>query len=298
MKTNVFSLKSLLFGLFSIISVSTFSQKTDTIRVSTIDELFEAITSNKVVLMAEGNYDISKLDVDKKTNSVKIEKVESETGSGFDNKLIISGVSNLKIIGIGKKKPKIYTPSSIVSVLAFKNCKNITLDNIDAGHKTTDLSCIANVIDIDDSEIFNIKNSYIYGSGYIGVVGFNVKKLSITKTTITDCSSQILFLNNCMNTTIDSCILSKTKGGFTISRCLNLTISNTEISENVEKGRMQDEQWINSYLFYVEASSNIKIIKCTFEGNDTGYLVKSSQSINLDAETEFKDNKFIGIFEN
>lgn len=300
MKTKKMTIlrKSLLTGLFSIISVCAFSQKADTIKVSTIDGFFEAISSNKVVLLEEGNYDISKLDVDKKTNSVKIQKVESAEGGAINNLLIISGVSNLKIIGIGKKKSKIYTPSSEVSVLSFKNCKNITLDNIDAGHKTTELSCIANVIDIENSEVFIIKNSYLYGSGYVGIYGNNVKKLSIIKTTITECSSQLLYLDNCMNTTIDSCVLSKTKGGFTLSNCLNLTISNSEISENVEKGSMQDDKFVHSFLFYISASTNIKLIKCVFEGNDTSYLVKSSQSINLDTETDFKDNKFIGTFEN
>jgi len=296
-KTTILE-KSILVGLFSIYSICAFGQEADTIKVSTIDGLFEAIASNKVVLLEEGNYDISKLDVDKKTNSVKIQRVESAEGGVINNLLIISGVSNLKIIGIGKKKSKIYTPSSEVSVLSFKNCENVTLDNIDAGHKTTELSCIANVIDIENSENFIIKNSYLYGSGYIGIYGNNVKKLSIVKTTITECSSELLYLDNCMNTTIDSCVLSKTKGGFTISNCLNLTISNSEISEIVQKGSMQGDLFVHTYLFNISASANIKLLKCLFEGNETSYLLKSSLSINLDTETDFKDNKFIGMFEN
>jgi hypothetical protein len=300
MKTKkiTFTIKSLLVGLFSIISVSAFSQKTDTIRVSTIDELFEAIASNKVILMAEGNYDISKLDNDKKTNSVKMQVID-----GIDDRqLLISGVSNLKIIGIGKKQSKIFTPSLSITVLSFKNCKNVTIDNIDLGHKggkgMGGCMISADVIDIVDSDFFVIKNSILYGSGYIGIYASNVKKLSLIKTTITECSGSLLVLNNCMNTTADSCIFSKTIGGIIINNCLNLTISNSAISENTMKDNLDDNSYIPfTYLLDISASSNIKLIKSHIESNTASYLVKNGQLLNIDSDTDLTDNKFIGTFE-
>lgn len=301
MKTKkiTFSVKSLLVGLFSIISISAFSQQTDTIRVSTIDELFEAIASNKVVLVAEGNYDISKLDLDKKTNSAKMETIDYTN----DRELLISGVSNLKIIGIGKKQSKIFTTNLRVTVLSFKNCKNITMDNIDAGHKggKGESSCLkdADVIDIYDSENFAIKNSILYGSGYIGIYAINTKKISLIKTTITECSGGLLVLNNCMNSTADSCVFSKTAGGLSLNNCLNFTISNTEISENTMRADKDDNgKAVLPYLFDITASSNIKLIKSNIESNSASYLVKNSQLLNIDTDTDLSDNKFIGTFEN
>ncbi len=298
-KKITFTIKSLLVGLFSIISVSAFSQKTDTIRVSTIDELFEAIASNKVILMAEGNYDISKLDLDKKTNSAKMQIIDYTD----DRELLISGVSNLKIIGIGKKQSKIFTTNLRVTVLSFKNCKNITIDNINAGHKggKGEHSCQkdANVIDIYNSENFAIINSILYGSGYIGIYAVNTKKISLIKTTITECSGELLLLDNCMNTTADSCIFSKTNGGIFIRNCLNLTISNSEISENIMQAYVDDNgNALFTYLFDIAASSNIKLIKSHIESNTASYLVKNSQLLNIDSDTDLSDNKIIGNFEN
>jgi parallel beta-helix repeat protein len=298
MKTKkiTFTIKSLFVGLFSIISVSAFSQKTDTIRVSTIDELFEAIASNKVVLLEEGNYDISKLDHDKKTNSAKMQVIEGIT----ERQLLISGVSNCKIIGIGKKQSKIYTPSPSITVIRFKNCKNIVIDNIDAGHKAAKGDCSANVFDIFDCENFVIKNSILFGSGYIGIFANNSKKLSLIKTTITECSWRLLYMENCMNTTVDSCVFSKTAGGLALNNCLNFTISNTTISENTMETYKDDYGnllWA-SYLFDITASANVKLIKSHIESNTASYLVKNSQLLNIDSDTDFSDNKFIGTFKN
>ena len=298
-KKTTFTIKSLFVGLFSIISISAFSQKADTIRVSTIDELFEAIASNKVVLLAEGNYDISKLDNDKKTNSAKMQTIVYTD----DRELLISGVSNCKIIGIGKKQSKIFTTNLRVTVLSFKNCKNITLDNIDAGHKggKGETSCLnnANVINIYDSENFVIKNSILYGSGYIGVYAINTKKISLIKTTITECSGELLILDNCINTKADSCVFSKTNGGIIIRNCFNLTISDSEISENTMKDNLDNEgNILFTYLFDITASSNIKLIKSHIESNTASYLVKNSQLLNIASDIELTDNKFIGTFEN
>ena len=295
MKTKKLTIhvKSLLVGLFSIISVSAFSQKTDTITVSSIDELFEAIASNKVILMAEGNYDISKLDDDKKTNSVKMQLLED----GINRQFVITGVSNLKIIGIGKKPSKIYTPNPNVTVITFRNCKNVVVDNIDAGHKAEKGSCEANVIDILEGENITIKNSILYGSGYRGILANGVKKLKLIRTTITDCSYRIFELNNCMNATMDSCIFTKTAGGVILNNVLGLTISNSEFSENVNPTISGDLAYY-TYLIEITASTNIKFTNLNIESNNTTYFVKSAQSVTIDSDTDFKENKFTGTFEN
>lgn len=289
-------IKSLLVGLFSIISVSAFSQRTDTIRVSSIDELFEAIASNKIILMAEGNYDISKLDADKKTNSSRMQKIQLNSETFGNTELVIKGVSNLKIIGIGKKQSKIFSPDITVNVLKFNNCKNIVLENLEIGHKATqgcEGDCMWNIIDISESENFEIKKSLIYGIGAFGISADNVKKLSLSNTTITGLSSNLFYLNNCINTSIDSCTFTKTSGGVSVIHSLGLTISHSEFSDNTK-----DYPGATTYFFDINASTNIKITKSTIESNKATYFVKTSTLINIDTDTDFKDNKFFGTFEN
>lgn len=288
------SLKCLFFFPLFLINYVTYGQKI--ISVTTIDEFFDAVAPNVTIELAEGNYDISKLNPEKKSNNVKLEQAQEydpinwEPTGAYANQLIIIGVSNLKIIGKGAKPSKIYTPSSAVTVLTFKNCKNITINNIDAGHKAKKGDCSANVIDIIDCETFSIKNSILYGSGYEGIRAMNVKKLFVTGTTITDCSYMLLDLVNCMNTSIDSCTFTKTTGGINIMGCLNLTISNSEISDNT------NESSYESFLFDISRSTNIKIVKLKIEHNKASYLARSSQTLIIDENTEFNENSFYVLF--
>lgn len=76
-------------------------------------------------------------------------------------------------------------------------------------------------------------------------------------------------------------------------------ISNSEISENTMQADKDDKgNALFPYLFDITASSNIKLIKSHIDSNTASYLVKSSQLLNIDTETDLSDNKFIGTFEN
>lgn len=286
------SKNTFLILLLSILNLCAFGQKT--VRVSTIDELFEAIASNTTIELEEGNYDISKIDNDKKTNSAKMQILED----GINYEFYVNGVSNLKIIGIGKKQSKINTPNPSVTVMNFRNCKNVVLENIDAGHKANKGDCSANVINLFDCENFSIKNSILYGSGYTGIFANGVKRLSLSKTTITDCSYRLFDLTNCMNTKMDSCMFTKTSGGITIDNCIGVTISNSEFSENKNETTLsEDGTMFLTYLFEITSSTNIKLIKTLIENNITSYFVKSSKSLTIDEDVDFKDNGFLKTFE-
>ena len=290
-KTNHY-FKAILILAFTTFNLFSFGQKK--VRVSTIDEFFDAIGNNTTIELELGNYDISKLDGEKKSNYAKLVQVPIDENGGVTNQFLIKGVSNLKIIGIGKKQSKIYTPSPVVTVLSFENCKNVIVDNIDIGHKAVKGGCSADVIDINDSENFLIKNSILYGSGYIGIGASIVTKLSILKSTITDCSYKIFSFDNCMNSTIDSCSFTKCSGGVIISGCIGLKISNSDFTENTNEGKPDLNYF--TYLFEISSSSNIKLNKTVIEGNITSYFAKNSQLLSID-DLDFKENKFIKPFE-
>lgn len=98
------------------------------IEVSTVEEFFRAIGSNRTIRLTAQKYNVSEF-------SPKLQWTNAFMREVHDgHELVISGVENLKIESLGKQPSLLVTEPRYASVLNFKNGKNITLSKIEAGH--------------------------------------------------------------------------------------------------------------------------------------------------------------------
>lgn len=172
------------------------------VHVSTVDEFLAAIGSDTTIYLEDGIFDLS---------------TASNYGSyGGENyvwhdtyvdgpQLVISGVENLRIIGAGADKASIVAVPRYAEVLAFENCRSISLEGFTAGHTQAPGSCIGGVIYFTGSSQLSIEDCSLYGCGVWGVTAYDCDGLSVKNTEIYECSNGDINLNQCRNVSFEGC---------------------------------------------------------------------------------------------
>lgn len=165
------------------------AQSPEAIEVSTPEEFFRAIGSNRTIKLVSSHYNLSQLDPELSWANARME--EDFDGYG----LVISGVQNLKIEGATRNLPLISIEAGYPSVIQFKNCQNITLSNVEAGHWPKKSTCGGSVFGFDYCENITIERSVLFGCGIYGVYANQTWNLKLLDSTIKECTYGITFLS-------------------------------------------------------------------------------------------------------
>jgi len=241
--------------------------------VSNATEFVKALGSNRKIILKTGTYDLS-----------KIKQVNSADGtvswkSIYDGKeLNINNVENLIIHGEEKDKVSIITDYRYAGILNFNNSKNITVNNIVAGHTPQEYECDAGVLYFNNCYNIDINNSLLYGCGSMGVYLNTVNRFTFNDSTITDCSLRAVQIYKSNYVRFNRSTFNKNrayKDIFSINDSNIITLDECVISDN------------NNWEYNLINSSNTPIVllnNCTIKNNS-----KSS-------ETNFSDSKAI-LFE-
>ena len=259
------------------------------VSVSTAAEFMEAIAPNCTIEVNPGSYVLSDL-VDRPVNEY------ARFNEVFDGEeLVISGVENLKIVGLGDRPPKILTSPRYADVLSFVNCRNITLENIESGHSPDLGSCTGSVLSFENCEGIDIDGCILFGSGMMGIDAKTTQNLTCKNTVIKECTYYILSLQDTKTIKFESCEFYKNQ---------QYKMAIVRDSRDVEFDRCEfsnnrvvwDESWSSidpdSYSFFVISDSSPVILRqCRFEGNRAPYFVSDRDAIVL-IDTEFADNNY------
>lgn len=196
------------------------------VHVSTVDEFLAAIGSDTTIYLEDGIFNLS--------------TANGYGGYGGENyvwydtyvdgpQLVISGVSNLSIIGGGADKASIVAVPRYAEVLAFENCHNIRLEGFTAGHTQAPGSCVGGVVYFASSTQLSIENCSLFGCGVWGVTTNDCDGLTVKNTEIYDCSNGDLNLSQSHNISFENCNIHDNGPNRVVQGCTKATIDGQEL---------------------------------------------------------------------
>lgn len=251
------------------------------IAVRTVEEFFRAIGPNRTIKLAPGSYQLSNLSPVASEPYVSFE----EAYDGYE--LIVSGVENLKIVGQGERPPRLVTEPRYGEVLRFRNCQNITLENIEAGHWPQKGFCQGGVLDFSECEKIDIENCILFGSGIEGIRAIAVNDLTCKNTVIKECTYHILTLSDCNNVLFTECLFHDNQQYDLVNvfNSRNVQFQNCEFRYNFSQTVLEN------FLFNIKDSDPVLLTKCLIQYNNVTNFVTDPTLLEL-IETTLKNNTF------
>lgn len=237
--------------------------------VKTAAELVEALGSNREILLTSGDYLLDDL---------------PQSAQG----LMIENINNLKLIGRPDRKPVRIMISMYYPVVQIKNSRNVVLENLVIGHtEYSSEMCLANVLDIHDSDEISIAHTTLYGSGMIGLSLYKVQNLLFSDSTIKTCTEGIMELRASENIIFERAKFLNTR-----------TFGNLILLENSQTVSYRDctlESNRGTNLFSLTAS-DVVLQHSQIVGNVAASFVQTKDKGQLTAQkSHFKDNEFTSL---
>ena len=155
-----------------------------TLTVHSAEQFVRALGSNRTIRVMPGTYVLT--DASGNTSS------HVSWSDQYDGKqLDVSKVKNLRIVGVGRTRPRLLARPRYAWVLRFAKSQNVTLENLVIGH-TAAGSCRGGVVAFERSNKAQILRSELFGSGTIGVELDRVKGFLMDRSVIRGCTYGIL----------------------------------------------------------------------------------------------------------
>lgn len=270
----------LLFLCFVGSWATLFAQRTQVMTVATVDELINAIESNREIRLKNPKYLLSTLSPVSINPKVRIER----NNDGYS--IEIQDVKNLKITSATPKGVKILTNTRQAQVLRFKNCENITLENIEAGHAPAQGICTGGVLGFTGCKKISLKNCVLFGSGTEGITLENVSDLQAQSITIKSCTSGIMTMTLVRNVRFQQCRFTDNGSRDLVSvfESENVYFTDCHIDYN-HSGRGEETDHyalFNVPLILGITQPVVYLQKCVIEDNYCPYFCRTESTMKLD----------------
>lgn len=155
------------------------------ITVTTADQFLDAIAPDTKILV-----DTPLLDLSTARDYGGLGSDYYAWEQSFDGPdLVISGVSNLTICGKdGKQTNVISAVPRYAHVLTFRDCTDIAVEKLTAGHTVEPGYCMGGVLRFERCIRVRIAETGLYGCGTVGVTAYNCQNMEIAANDIYECS--------------------------------------------------------------------------------------------------------------
>lgn len=235
--------------------------------VSTVDELLAAIAPNAVIVLQEGEYDLS----------TASDYGEEDLRGPYRWELVyggcqldISDVYGLSLIGRGQVS--ILARPRYAEVLSFSGCWDLRLENLTLGHTTQPGGCASGVLNLSDCENVSVEDCRLFGCGSMGVTAVNCQSVFLRSTQIDSCSDGAVTANRCKDLRLEDCRLCDCglsgdyPGGSLIytERCKGFALVNCEITGNRVNQLLQN-QWSEQVSLLGCRVEDNRVFNCFFE---------------------------------
>ena len=248
-------------------TVSDSNSNYKTVEVANAKDLLNNIKSNTRIVLTGKTYNLTEV-----LNVTNPSIMMTHEYDGVE--YVITNVNNLIIESKNGVSATLLVEPRYSNVLPFKNCKNIIIKGITAGHTTEKGYCVGGVINLVDTSDVTIENCKLYGCGTYGIICDKASNVTALNTEIYDCTYGLVDFSNSKNINLKSCILrdSSEFSMFSIYNCENVKISDSKISGNKTDGMFS---FISS-----QDSSNVIFENCNFSNNS--YKNFSSDDVNFE----------------
>ena len=202
------------------------------VAVSTVDELIAAIASDTEIILKDGTYDLSTAK-DYGTGWSDVYYWSEE----FDGPaLTIYGVDNLVIRSESGdvKKCTLSAVPRYANVLSFRNCSNVAVQGITAGHTVEPGYCMGGVLNYRGCHGVLVENCGLYGCGILGVQADLCSDITVKHCDIYECSYGGIQMSEVNGVAIENCVF-RDLGGRNMSfyDCRDITVDGETFSENM-----------------------------------------------------------------
>lgn len=238
MNRQIWKLGTAILGVFALLlcfSGAVHAEETaperNTVEVYTVDEFLDAIAPNTEIVLATGEYNLTKA-----TNYSRGGGQYYHWEGCYDgSELVISDVKNLSIVGGDPMAVTISTEPRYANVLRFDNVDGLEISNMVIGHTREQGYCTGGVLYFEDSKNIQIDASRLYGCGTLGVSLYSCRDVHVNGSDIYDCSYGCIEVSNSENVLFENskffdCYIILE--GFSVRTSQNVAIINSEIFNN------------------------------------------------------------------
>ncbi|MCY2929028.1 MAG: right-handed parallel beta-helix repeat-containing protein [Planctomycetota bacterium] len=196
--------------------------------VATAEEFVKAIGPDRIIELAPGQYNLTKLTRRKLDHVRWTEAIDGE----YD--LHIRDCPRLEIRGAGKEPVHIVINAGYASVLNFHNCPSLTLSNLELGHEKILGYCTGGVVVIEGTTGVMIDRCLLYGCGIEGLTLTKVKDLTFRDSTVEKCTNNILVARDCDKLAFERSVFRRCTqyGGFDFVDCMAVTFTDCQVEGN------------------------------------------------------------------
>lgn len=244
----------------------------ETITVSNISELYNAIGDNRRIILKEGTYNFSELtDADRDESIACVNhRCEYDSDGEYrlmyfpDDQIYCYQVKNMIIEGEEGAEVHLCTEDELLAPIAFSGCEHITLRNLKIGHMVEPGLCSGSVTFFTSCSNVDVENCRLYGCGTYGVEAEYSYNINVKDCDIYECSYGLVSFRACSDSEINDCTLrdSESLTMFSFDGGGDIRINNCSITGNQATG-WDDLSFISSVDGYGEITFN----DCTFKDN-------------------------------
>jgi hypothetical protein len=249
----------------------------DEIKVSTTLEFYEALGSDRTLVLGPGQYNLTKL------QSVPYKHFD-KSGSGggelnwdqvFDGyELRVKGVKNLTIRGTPTKEGGTMTDLIVdpryAFVIHFEDCEGIQIESVVAGHSEGG-ECEGGVYRFTNCSGVSLHKAEMYGCGTEGLKLDKSRGVSATESSIFSCTYDIMTVSGSENVVFENCNFNGNREFdlVNVERSDGLTFENCTFTNN-----------FGEKMFSVDAGSkNVSVRNSSFEGNSMEEPIANSRNV-------------------
>lgn len=173
------------------------------VTVATVDELLAAIGPDRTILLDGERFDLTEAAGYGKEGGVYY--FWQEVYDGWT--LVINGVSGLTIQAKSENPAatSLVTSPRFADVLAFQNCKNISLAGFTAGHTNAPGTCSGGVLSFQYCRGIGLESCRLYGCGIMGVTCDDCSDFQARDCEIYDCTFGGVSMNTTRGIRFENC---------------------------------------------------------------------------------------------
>ena len=242
-----------------------------TIRVSDARGFLEALGSDRVIEMMPGVYNLSERDPYLNGGELKPADGVTWEKSLDGGEFVLERIENLTIRGMGfnRSNTVIVIEPRYAFVLTFRNCADIAIENVTAGH-TEEGNCIGGVFSFADSSRITITDTRMFGCGTEGLALSDVSGMKVTGSAIDGCTYYIMTVTDGGDIVFDDC-------AFTGNRQFTLVNVTGTRNMSFSKCRFDDNR---GQMFEVEGT-DISVSNSSFSRNNADSPIQDSPNVEL-----------------
>lgn len=267
----------------------------ETVEVSSMAELLNAIQPYTKVIIKPGTYNISAFQNEMEELGADYYD-ESQEQYAFleEGGIAIRQVNNLILEGAGEGKTHLVTENGWIPVITLESCEKVGLQGLRLGHDVEKGYCSGSVLSLNSCNEVTSQNNILYGSGTMGYEIYESNDFVSSNNEILECTEGILYLSGGRNFkfTGDRFHDNESYSEFiSLASMDNVKFSGCTFERN--KGEQETQNF-----FYLYDSEGLYMEDCSFNRNTaTTFVDVSDESRWSMGSNSFSDNGWADVYD-